>query len=71
MKHLLSTILIASLVIAFSFTVIVQVDVMRDQLHRIGQLEQDNKRLRAVVDDLIETLAGIKIEKVPDDLLIH
>ena len=69
-KNTIIVVLIASLV-ASSFVVLVQSDVMNSQLYRIDRLERENRQLDEKVDKLLEEAAGIKIEKVPDDLLIH
>ena len=58
-------------IIVLSFMSMVQVDVIRDQLQRMQQLQIENKQKQSMIDKLLEELAGIKIEKVPDDLLIH
>lgn len=48
-----------------------QGSVMSYQLNRIDQLEREARQERAEMNRLLEELAGVKIEKVPDDLLIH
>ena len=40
-------------------------------IYRIDQLEREVRQGKAETNRLLEELAGIKIEKVPDDLLIH
>lgn len=59
------------LIISLVFTANYQADSMRYQLNRIAQLEREVRQERAKVNELLEELAGIKIDKVPDDLLIH
>ncbi len=73
MKHLHSIIIaiLIALIISLIFTANYQSNTMRYQLYRIDQLEKEVRQGRAEVDRLLEELAGIKIEKVPDDLLIH
>ena len=68
MKHLLIAVLIA---LALFFTNMVLVDVIRDQLQRTQQLQIENKQRQSRIDELLEELAGIKIEKVPEELLIY
>ncbi len=72
MKHLLtSTIIAALIVLTLFFTNMVLVDVIRDQLQRTQQLQIENKQKQSRIDELLEELAGIKVEKVPEELLIH
>ena len=68
MKHLLIAVLIA---LTLFFTNMVLVDVIRDQLQRTQQLQIENKQKQSRIDELLEELAGIKVEKVPEELLIH
>ena len=70
MKHLLIPILVA-VILTLYFTSIVQTDVIREQLQSVRQLKIEKRHLVDRIDKLLEELAGIKIEKGPDELFIH
>ena len=65
MKHLIIAVLIASLV-AFSFAVSYQSKVIYDQQYRLGELELEIEKWKAVVEAQADGSFRLFIEPVPD-----